>query len=169
MLKHELEYHMKCAMHRTHMLPSQRLRSLRLLASVRGEDVTLCRNVESSCHANARTATEYLDRVRHAAFNLRANPALGENVLFASDEILTKGTLVGRVRDEAVVRQTRFTEMLQEKYNALNDKTFEAIVRCRRCGNEDVTWEEKQTRSADEGATVYCSCSVCKNRWVMRQ
>lgn len=154
---------------RSIMLPSQRLRSLRLLASVRGEDVTLCRNVESSCHANARTATEYLDRVRHAAFNLRANPALGENVLFASDEILTKGTLVGRVRDEAVVRQTRFSQMLQEKYDALNDKKFEAIVRCRRCGNEDVTWEEKQTRSADEGATVYCSCSVCKNRWVMRQ
>ena len=107
--------------------------------------------------------------MRHAAFNLRANPSLQEDVLVASDEILTKGTIVGRVRDEAVIRQKRFAEMLQEKYDALNDKKFEAIVRCRRCGNEDVTWEEKQTRSADEGATVYCSCPVCKNRWVMRQ
>ena len=151
------------------MLPTQRLKCIRLLSSVRQTDVQLCRMVESSCHANSTTATEYLERVRHAAFNLSANPDLRENVLFASDEILTKGTIVGRVRDEGVIRQTRFAEMLQEKYNALNDKKFEAIVRCRRCGNEDVTWEEKQTRSADEGATVYCSCTVCKNRWVMRQ
>lgn len=151
------------------MLPSQRLRSIRLLSSVRDGDIELCRIVESSCHANSRTVTEYVDRVRHAVYNLSANSALRENVLFSSDEILTQGTIVGRVRDEADSRQTRFTEMLQEKYDALNDKQFEAIVRCRRCGNEDVTWEEKQTRSADEGATVYCSCSVCKNRWVMRQ
>ena len=151
------------------MLPSRRLRSLRLLASVREGDAALCRDVEAACHANSRTPTEYLDRVRHATFNLRANPALRENVVFASDAILTRGTVVGRVRDEAASRQRRFAEMLQEKYDALNDRKFEAIVRCRRCGNEDVTWEEKQTRSADEGATVYCSCSVCKNRWVMRQ
>ena len=58
--------------------------------------------------------------------------------------------------------------MLQEKYDALNDKTFESIVRCRRCGSGEVTWEEKQTRSADEGATVFCACTVCKNRWVLR-
>lgn len=151
------------------MLPVQRLRSLRLLTLAREGDVALCRDIESSCHANSRTAIEYTERVRHTAFNLRSNPHLSTNAVFASDEILTKGTLVGRVRDEATSRQQRFSQMLQEKYDALNDKKFEAIVRCRRCGNEDVTWEEKQTRSADEGATVYCSCSVCKNRWVMRQ
>ena len=58
--------------------------------------------------------------------------------------------------------------MLQEKYDSLNDRTFQAIVRCRRCGSQDVTWEEKQTRSADEGASLYCTCAVCKNRWVIR-
>jgi DNA-directed RNA polymerase subunit M/transcription elongation factor TFIIS len=58
--------------------------------------------------------------------------------------------------------------MLQEKYDALNDRKFQAIVRCRRCGSEEVTWDEKQTRSADEGATVFCACQTCKNRWVMR-
>jgi DNA-directed RNA polymerase subunit M/transcription elongation factor TFIIS len=151
------------------MTPTRRLNSIRLLLSTRPDDVQMCRNLESSCHANSRTATEYLERVRHVCFNLTTNKTVRENVMFASDRILTANTLVGRVRNERIVRQERFSEMLKDKYDSLNDKQFEAIVRCRRCGNEDVVWEEKQTRSADEGATVYCSCPVCKNRWVMRQ
>ena len=46
--------------HTSHMLPSQRLRSLRLLASVRGEDVTLCRNVEWSRNASMYTVSNRL-------------------------------------------------------------------------------------------------------------
>ena len=150
------------------MNPVQRHRAVRMLHMARS-DIELCRNVESLCHEVATTPSEYLDCVRHAAFNLHANPAVREEVVHASDDILTHGTLVGRIRDEARARKIRFDAMLKEKYEALNDRTYEAIVRCRRCGNEDVTWEEKQTRSADEGATVFCACSVCKNRWVMRQ
>ena len=150
------------------MLPSRRVRALRLLHSARA-DVPLCRDVESACHAASATAGEYYDRVRAAAFNLRNNAAVGREVVVASDDHLTRGTVVGRIRDEAQARRARFDQMLQEKYDALNDQTFQAIVRCRRCGSEEVTWEEKQTRSADEGGTLFCSCTVCKNRWVVRQ
>ena len=150
------------------MLPARRRRCLELLYRAR-PDVDVCRRVESACHAHSATAVEYVDRVRHAAFNLRENASVGVEVVRASDAVLTAPTVVGRIRAEAEARRVRFDEMLKEKYEALNDRTFEAIVRCRRCGNTDVTWEEKQTRSADEGATVYCACPVCKNRWVMRQ
>ena len=56
------------------MLPSRRVRALRLLHSARA-DVPLCRDVESACHAASATAGEYYDRVRAAAFNLRNNAA----------------------------------------------------------------------------------------------
>jgi DNA-directed RNA polymerase subunit M/transcription elongation factor TFIIS len=141
---------------------------VRLLHEARPNDVGLCRRVESLCHGTARTATEYGDYARAAAFNLAQNPLLGEEVLFAPDDHLVKDTLVGRIREETRARADRFREMLQEKYDSLNDRTFQAIVRCRRCGSEDVTWEEKQTRSADEGASLFCTCAVCKNRWVIR-
>ena len=49
--------------------------------------------------------------------------------------------------------------MLQEKYEALDDRAYDAIVRCRRCGSSDVAWEEKQTRSADEAMTLYVMCA----------
>ena len=86
----------------------------------------------------------------------------------ADDDTLTRGTLVGRIREESRARAARFEQMLHEKYEALNDRDYQAIVRCRRCGSQEVSWEEKQTRSADEGATLFCACATCKNRWVLR-
>ena len=146
------------------MLPSVRQRSLRLLSTAR--DISIARDVEAACHANSSTEQEYYDHVRRAAFNLTQNSAVNSEVVYLSDDALLEGTLSGRIQDERTQRLERFRNMLQEKYESLNDGNFEAIVRCRRCGSSEVFFEEKQTRSADEAASVYCACITCKNRWV---
>ena len=151
------------------MEPARRQHALRLLTHSRPTNHELVRNVESFCHANSNTSNEYEDRIRHSAFNLMNNPGVGLAVVNMSDEILAEDTLVGRIQKETEIRHERFQAMLQDKYDAINDQNFTAIVRCRRCGSEDVTWEEKQTRSADEGATIFVTCVTCRNRWVMRQ
>lgn len=151
------------------MNPVQRQRALRLLAHARPSDGELARNVESFCHAEAGNERDYEDRVRHAAFNLMNNPRVGLEVVAVSNDVLVHDTLVGRIQKETQHRHERFQAMLQDKYDAINDRNFTAIVRCRRCGSEEVTWEEKQTRSADEGATIFVACVTCRNRWVMRQ
>lgn len=151
------------------MMPCERQRALSLLYRVRATpDLLVCREIESLCHSVSAGRQEYKDHIRHAAYNLRQNPRLGLEVVCAADGELAKGTVKGRIEAESQARQKRFEEMLQEKYDALNDKTFTAIVRCRRCGSEEVSWEEKQTRSADEGASLFCVCNTCKNRWVTR-
>ena len=150
------------------MLPAHRARSIALLRRARTDDRALCREVEARCHAASRTPAEYLDRVRRAAFNLRANTAVGVDVVRVDDETLAIGTEVGALAEETRARRARFEAMLQEKYEALDDRTFEAIVRCRRCGSAEVSWTEKQTRSADEASTVFASCQTCRNRWVVR-
>lgn len=149
------------------MLPSRRGTALRLLHHARG-DILLAREVEAICHATSSTADDYLDSIRRCAYNLHANPSLGAEVAVSPDASLLEGTLAGRIEEERLHRAMRFERMLQEKYEALDDGDFQAIVRCRKCGSTEVRWEEKQTRSADEGATVFCSCTNCKNRWVMR-
>ena len=145
-----------------------RRNALKLLYSVRPNDFAFCREVESHCRAIALSDVEYSDHITRAAFNLKENPLLGIEVVYKSDRTLAVGTIVGRIETERVARTARFERMLQEKYEELDDEKFQAIVRCRRCGSEDVSWEEKQTRSSDEGATVFCVCTTCKNRWVMR-
>lgn len=150
------------------MLASQRQKSLRVLYTSRPNDFALCREVESLCHALSTTALEYTDHVRRATFNLRENPQCGSDVVCRADEDLTEGTLVGRIEEERNTRMERFRHMLLEKYESMNDSNYKAMIRCRRCGSQDVSWEEKQTRSADEAATVFCMCAKCKNRWVLR-
>ena len=128
----------------------------------------LCREVEAQCHAASAAAVDYTDHVRRAAFNLGENPRVGEEVVYLHDDALALGTRAGDLATERAARSARFEQMLQEKYEALNDASFQAIVRCRKCGSTEIVWEDKQTRSADEAATVFCECLTCKNRWVTR-
>lgn len=127
----------------------------------------VARDVESLCHASSCVTTDYDNRIVRAAHNLSRNPGLGARVVVDSDETCALGTAVGRVHEEARLKRERFQQMLQEKYDALNDQKFATIVRCRRCRSEDIMWEEKQVRSADEGATIFAACTNCKHRWVM--
>ena len=149
------------------MFPSRRQNALRLLHKSRA-DVVICREVEALCHSLSATYEEYRDAVLRSAFNFASNPTLGVDVVFQTDHDLARGTLIGKLEDERRARKERFDEMLQEKYDALDDAKFKAIITCRACGSTEVRWEEKQTRSADEGASVFCTCNSCKNRWVMR-
>ena len=152
------------------MRATVRQRAVRLLAEARPQSLGLCREVEAQAHAAATTADEYRDHVQRATFQLRANPRLSDAhaVVTAPDEVLVEGTLLARIQAERAAREERFQRMLQDKYEALQDDSLHALVRCRRCGGGEVTWEEKQTRSADEAATLFCVCTTCKNRWVMR-
>lgn len=40
-------------------------------------------------------------------------------------------------------------------------------LRCIGCGGDTISVQQKQTRSADEGMTVFCSCDVCGRHWRM--
>ena len=150
------------------MLPIKRQIALKLLMNSRPGDISLCREVEALCHGKNTTHAEYTSIIIRSTFNLAANSNIGLDVVSRTDTELAHGTLIGKLEDERKARKERFDQMLQEKYDALDDAKFKAIISCLMCGSTEVRWEEKQTRSADEGASVFCTCNSCKNRWVMR-
>jgi len=41
------------------------------------------------------------------------------------------------------------------------------VVECTKCGSDRVFSYSKQTRSSDEGMTVFCQCVKCKAKWTM--
>lgn len=45
----------------------------------------------------------------------------------------------------------------------------DAGLRCKQCKSNDIKLEFLQTRSADEGTTIFCTCNnvLCKKRWKM--
>lgn len=43
----------------------------------------------------------------------------------------------------------------------------EGVNVCHKCGSKKTISYNKQTRSADEGTTVFCCCYICGNKWKM--
>jgi DNA-directed RNA polymerase subunit M/transcription elongation factor TFIIS len=42
---------------------------------------------------------------------------------------------------------------------------IDSSILCRKCNEKKVIYREKQTRSADEGATIYYYCTLCGYSW----
>lgn len=146
----------------------ERQRGWRALAAVLPDDFDTVRAIESQVHAKALDKSQYHDSLRRVCEHLRLNPTLGVQACVLTDEQVAEGTVVQEIETQRLKRVHLFKQMLQEKFEALNDREFTAIVKCRRCGNADVTFDEKQTRSADEAATIFCHCGRCGLRWVIR-
>ena len=47
-------------------------------------------------------------------------------------------------------------------------KVEENGIKCKSCGKDTVTFFEVQARSADEGASVFYSCTNCLVHWKQR-
>lgn len=60
-------------------------------------------------------------------------------------------------RSAALLRELRSGEMAD-----LGDSG----LRCKRCNSNEISYEFLQTRSADEGTTIFCTCK-CGRRWKM--
>ena len=75
--------------------------------------------------------------------------------------------IVAGGEQERIQRQQR-----QQRQHELDQVSREATrvggaLRCRQCGGDSVTVQQKQTRSADEGMTVFCGCETCGSQWRM--
>ena len=148
------------------MEPSVRKKTLILLSRYRNFD--FCREIESAIHSRSKSIIEYQNNSLRVAWNLKNNKNINTiDVVFDKEINMTKNTILERIDLQTKARNERFEKMLQEKYERINEKKYGTLIKCRKCGSEEVSYEEKQTRSADEAATIFMSCSTCKNRWIM--
>lgn len=138
--------------------------------AVDDDDFARARASERSAHEASTSVASYRANVLRCALNCRTHSRnAGLHLARASDEALMRGTLLERIRTTEDDRRTLFQHMLREKYESISaSATCDTSLKCRRCNGVDVAWEQKQTRSADEAATVYCVCATCHNRWTIR-
>jgi len=132
------------------------------------ENIDVCRKTEAYCHSHSETHYDYWDNIRRASFNMTMNPNLNEDLVISSDTSLIEGTILEKRETERENKRNRFEQMLKDKYDAIDDVKVKSVAKCRKCNSQDITWQEKQTRSADEGATLFVTCNACKNRWVVK-
>lgn len=65
-----------------------------------------------------------------------------------------------------------FDNIKREFYFFINlnirDNIVEGNLQCRKCLSKKIISQTKQTRSADEGETLFAICSNCDNKWTVR-
>jgi DNA-directed RNA polymerase subunit M/transcription elongation factor TFIIS len=147
---------------------TQRINALRLLADYQSWETA--RNNEAIAHAVSNSRAMYIDKMQQIIYNVCSYTVLREheNLALQSNEELARGTIIEDIGRERTEQRVRFEQILAEKYEKVNRSSCKSAMRCRRCGNNDVMCDQKQTRGADEAMTVFCTCTKCNNRWTMR-
>ncbi|KEZ41502.1 Uncharacterized protein SAPIO_CDS7659 [Scedosporium apiospermum] len=113
---------------------------------------------------------EYPKKIRSLFQNLKnkTNAELGRSVM-AGD--ISPDRLVSMSDVELLSSEQRKTNELYEKENMkkaqvpMMEKSVTSEFKCSRCGQRKVSYNQAQTRSADEPMTTFCECTVCGHNW----
>jgi len=116
------------------------------------------------------TNPKYKNAVRSRVFNLKdkKNPELRENVLCGviSPERLAVMKSDEMASDEVKKQRERFVkEGIDGSRLAVIEGTKSSDLKCGKCGKRNCTYNQLQTRSADEPMTTFVMCNECGNRW----
>ncbi|XP_018353485.1 PREDICTED: transcription elongation factor S-II-like isoform X1 [Trachymyrmex septentrionalis] len=131
----------------------------------------LAEELEEAIYAEFKnTDNRYKNRVRSRVANLRdvKNPNLRTNFLVGA---ITPARLAVMTAEEMAsdeIKQLRE----QFKKEAINDAQLATVqgtktdlLKCGKCKKRNCTYNQVQTRSADEPMTTFVLCNECGNRW----
>jgi len=153
-----------------------------LLSAIKGDGVMpegveehrcedLATSLESEIFASYKqTNQKYKNQVRSRVFNLKdkKNPALRNNLLlgFVTPEKLAKMTSEEMASDETKAQREKFVkEGIDGSRLAQVEGTKTDLLKCGKCQKRNCTYNQIQTRSADEPMTTFVLCNECGHRW----
>ncbi|XP_051262936.1 transcription elongation factor A protein 3 isoform X2 [Dicentrarchus labrax] len=116
------------------------------------------------------TDMKYKNRVRSRISNLKdpKNPGLRRNVLAGSIELSRIASMSAEEMASDELKQLRNVltqEAIREHQMAKTGGTTTDLLQCGKCRKKNCTYNQVQTRSADEPMTTFVLCNECGNRW----
>lgn len=135
------------------------------------DEETLAARIEDHIYQEFKTTDmKYKNRVRSRVANLGdvKNPYLRLNVLRGdiSPDRIAKMTADEMASDELKKEREKFTkEAINDHQMSLTSGTKTSEIKCPACKKFNVTYNQVQTRSADEPMTTFCYCNECGKRW----
>ena len=107
------------------------------------------------------------DKLQQLVYHLQRSPeiadAVGAGALFDMNDATLAQSTSGPAEAKVVHELETYYALINQAVDSGDSNTMV----CRECGAGGVEWTTKQTRSADEGSTVFCHCPKCKARWKM--
>ncbi|XP_035491736.2 transcription elongation factor A protein 3 isoform X2 [Scophthalmus maximus] len=116
------------------------------------------------------TDMKYKNRVRSRISNLKdpKNPGLRRNVLAGSIDLSRLASMSAEEMASDELKQLRNVltqEAIREHQMAKTGGTSTDLLQCGKCKKRNCTYNQVQTRSADEPMTTFVLCNECGNRW----
>lgn len=116
------------------------------------------------------TDMRYKNRVRSRVANLKdpKNPSLRNNFISGAiqPQRLAKMTPEEMASDEMKkIREKFVKEAINDAQLATVQGTKTDMLKCGKCKKKNCTYNQLQTRSADEPMTTFVLCNECGNRW----
>lgn len=137
----------------------------------RSDPVELAAAIEDNIFEEFKnTESKYKNRIRSRIANLKdvKNPDLRANVLsgiIPADRI-AKMTAEEMASDAMKTLRAKYTkESIDDHQMAKTGGTCTDLFKCGKCGKNNCTYNQVQTRSADEPMTTFVLCNECGNRW----
>lgn len=127
--------------------------------------------IEESIYKEMKaTDMKYRNRIRSRISNLKdpKNPNLRRNVLcgVVSPQNIATMTAEEMASDELKeLRNTLTQEAIREHQMAKTGGTQTDLLQCDKCKKKNCTYNQVQTRSADEPMTTFVLCNECGHRW----
>ncbi|VDL57480.1 unnamed protein product [Hymenolepis diminuta] len=114
--------------------------------------------------------SKYKQRIRTRVMNLNdeKNPDLRLNVFMGhvKPERLANMTSEEMAsKDMKLLREKFIKETIDDHQMALTSGTQSGLLTCGKCKQKNCTYNQVQTRSADEPMTTFVYCNNCGNRW----
>ncbi|KAG8199252.1 hypothetical protein JTE90_003679 [Oedothorax gibbosus] len=113
---------------------------------------------------------KYKNRVRSRVSNLRdvKNPGLRANVLKGIIEpsriaVMTADEMASEEMKKLRMKFTK--EAINDHQMAMTSGTKTDLLKCGKCKKSNCTYNQVQTRSADEPMTTFVYCNECGHRW----
>ncbi|CAG2174925.1 unnamed protein product [Oppiella nova] len=116
------------------------------------------------------TNPKYKTRIRSRVANLndKKNPDLKLNVLRGSikpEKIAVMTAEEMASNDMKELRQKFTKEAINDHQMVMTTGTKTDLLKCPACKKSNCTYNQVQTRSADEPMTTFCFCNECGKRW----
>ncbi|XP_041068819.1 transcription elongation factor A protein 3 [Carcharodon carcharias] len=117
-----------------------------------------------------KTDMKYKNRVRSRISNLKdpKNPNLRKNVLAGAIDLLHLARMTAEEMASDELKELRNVitkEAIREHQMAKTGGTHSSLFQCGKCKKKNCTYNQVQTRSADEPMTTFVLCNECGNRW----
>uniref|UniRef100_A0A3P9HJU4 Transcription elongation factor n=1 Tax=Oryzias latipes TaxID=8090 RepID=A0A3P9HJU4_ORYLA len=142
-----------------------------LAAALRTDDDFILDRVTSHIYQEIKaTDMKYKNRVRSRISNLKdpKNPGLRRNVLAGSIELSRIASMSAEEMASDELKQLRNVltqEAIREHQMAKTGGTTTDLLQCGKCNKKNCTYNQVQTRSADEPMTTFVLCNECGYRW----